>query len=529
LKIERKPLETCEVQLIVEVDSEQVEKAKRAAARRISQKYNIPGFRKGKAPYDIIVRNFGDGAILEEALDELGQEVYRAALDESKIDPFAVGALVEVKLDPIIFTYNVPLKPIVELGDYRSIRLGYSGPEITEDALNNALEAMRNEQAVLEQVDRPAQMGDVITLDVKGVMQTPETEGEAAQAVATDSTLEAAAAQPEAPESAETHDHDHDHHDHGHDHDHDHDHDDNFLMDDKDVDVLLSPKTDWPMPGFAEQVTGMSADETRHFELKFADDYPNETLRGRTAVFDAKCTRVQSREVPEWDDELAKSLGDYESLADMREKVKENLLASARRRKDSEYSQSAVDVMVAAATIKYPPILLQQEVDGMFEDLDRRLHEQRLTLDDYMRIQNLTAEKVREDLQPTANERLRRALVMNKVVELEGLKVTDEDINARVELMSALFGEDSDRYRKLLSSDTGRRSLRLDLLTERSMQRIVAIAKGEAPEPGAPELSAPELNAENVETGEAVAAAPPELIQEPAPIVSVSASERGAE
>lgn len=555
MKIEQKPLETCEVQLVVEVDEERVEKAKRAAARRLSQKYNIPGFRKGKAPYEIVVRNFGEGAILEEALDELGQDVYRAALDEAKIEPFAMGSMVDMKLDPVTFTYNVPLKPVVELGDYRSIRLGYSEPELTDEALNNALEAMRNEQAVLEQVERPAAMGDVITLDVKGTLKP--VEGEAAgpasplapplpEAAETASLAEAASPPPAA--SAEVSEHAHTH-DHDHDHDH-HEFDDDFLMDDKDVDVLLDPKTDWPMLGFAEQVAGMSAGDERRFEMTFADDYPNETLRNRTAVFDVKCTRVQSREVPEWDDELAKSLGDYESLADLRQKTREGLLAVAKRRQESEYSQSAVDVMVAAASIKYPPILLKEEVDGMVEDLDRRLREQRLTLDDYLRIQNLTIEKVREDLEPSANERLRRALVMNKVVELEGLKVTDEEINARLELMSALFGEDGDRYRKVLSSDTGRRSLRLDLLTERSMQRIVAITKGEAPELGEPELGRPELGGPELNAMEIVtepfvefppeAPAPevivtteaavndratPESAQETAPPVSVAAPE----
>lgn len=485
--------------MVVEVDNEQVEKAKRAAARRISQKYNIPGFRKGKAPYEIVVRNFGDAAILEEALDDLGQEVYRAALDESQIDPFAPGSLVDMKLDPMMFTYNVSLKPIVELGDYRSIRLGHSEPEVTEEALNNSLEAMRNEQAVLEQVERSAQMGDVITLDVKGTAkpmagETAPASSEAAEAVApesapVESTPTSEASQPTSTDSTALPDHDPDH-DHGHDPDHNHEHDDDFLMDDKDVEVLLDPKTDWPMPGFAEQVVGMSANEERHFELKFTDDYPNETLHGRTAAFDVKCARVQSREAPEWDDELAKSLGDYESLADLRAKVKENLLASARRRQDSEYGQAAVDVMVAAATIKYPPLLLKEEVDGMVEDLDRRLREQRLTLDDYLRIQKVTIEKVRQDLEPAANERLRRALVMNKIVELEGLAVADADINARVELMASLFGEEGHKYRKVLNSENGRRSIRLDLLSERSMQRIAAIAKG----------LAPELNAEKVET-----------------------------
>ncbi|MBI3241714.1 MAG: trigger factor [Chloroflexi bacterium] len=469
MKIEQTPLETCEVQMTVEVDAEQVDKAKRAAAKRLAQKYNIPGFRKGKAPYEIIKRQFGEGAVWEEALDELGQRVYQAALEETKLDPIAPGALTDVKLEPVVFTFNVPLKPEIDLGAYRSTRFGYTPAMVNEDAINEALESMRETQAVLEPVERPSQLGDVVKLDIKAAAMLPATAkdepdvpteeaakpeeaGEAADPASTESVVE-----PSGPVEE-------------------------FLMDDKDVEVLLDSKVDWPMPGFNEKVLGMNVGDERHFELVFPDDYANEQLRGQTAKFDVKCNDVKLRTLPEWDDELAKSLGDYESLADMRTEVGDDLLRRAKRRVDDEYSRAVMDTIVAGAMIKYPPVLLKEEVDGLVEDLDRRLREQRLTLEDYMKIQDLTTEKLREDLQPTANERLRRALVLSKVIELEKVEVSHEEIDERIALMVTPFGPDAEKYLKILNTENGHRSVRLDLLSERAAQRLVAIAKGEAPE-----------------------------------------------
>jgi len=499
LKIEQQPLDTCEVRLTVEVDPAEAEQAKRAAARRLAQKYKIPGFRPGKAPYEIIVRHLGEGAVWEEAMDPLGQKVYEAALTEAGLHPFAPGQLVEAKLDPVTFTFNVPLPPEVSLGDYRSARLGYTDPEITEEALNAALEHLREHQAVLEPVERAAQLGDVIMLDIAGVAEPAAPANSEAPAADPSAEAPADSAGPVEPapaaEDAATPP------------------GDEFLMDDKDVEVLLDPKLDWPMPGFVETVAGIAAGEERHIELRFPDGYGNETLRGRLAKFDVKCTSVKNRSVPEWDDELAKSLGEYESLADMREKVHAELLASAQREKTEEYNRSVVDIVVAGASVKYPPVLLQEEVDDLVQDLDRRLREQKLTVNDYLKIQKRTMGKLREDLEAPARERLRRSLVLSKVISEEGVEVTDSDIMARIERIVSPFGDDSGRFRELFQTDAARRSMRLDMLTEKAIARLASIAKGENP-------PLPEPAAEEAEPAEGVAVPAAEviLVEEVAPV-----------
>lgn len=455
MKIEQQPLDSCELQLTIELDTAQIEEAKRKAARKLAQKYAIPGFRKGKAPYEIVLRTVGEGNVLETALDDLTQDVYQKAIEELNLDPIGPGQMADAKLDPPVFTFTVPLRPQIDLGEYRNIRLGYSDASVTEEALDETLEHMREHEAVLEPVERPAQHGDVVTVDVAGklILEPAESGGEPASAEpAPESGAEASSAPAE-----------------------------EFLVDDKDVELLLDPKLNWPAPGFAEKLAGISVDENRPIELVFPDDYANESLRGKRARFEVKCKGVKSRTLPEWDDELAKSLGEYESLADLREKVHDILLSQARRRVNEEYARSAVDIMVAGAAVKFPPYLLERELDDMVNDLDRRLREQNLTLEDYKKIRDLTDEKIREDLEPHARERLRRTLALAKVIELERLTVDEREVNTRIEIMSTLLGKEADRYRKLMRDDRARRSVRYDLLSERAVQRVVAIAKGENP------------------------------------------------
>ncbi len=513
MKIEQQPLDTCEVRLTVEVDPAEAEQAKRAAARRLAQKHKIPGFRPGKAPYEIVVRHFGEGTVWEEAMEPLGKKVYEAALTEAGLHPFAPGQLLDAKLDPVTFTFNVPLPPAVALGDYRSVRLGYTDPEITDEALDAALEHLREHQAVLEPVERAAQLGDVIMLDIAGTAEAAASAK--SEAPAADPSVEAPAdsAKPVEPapatgEAATPPG-------------------DEFLMDDKGIEVLLDPELEWPVPGFVEAVADIATGEERHIELRFPDDYGNETLRGRLGKFDVKCTSVKSRSVPEWDDELAKSLGEYESLADMREKVRAGLLASAQREKTEEYNRSVVDIVVAGATVKYPPVLLREEVDELVQDLDRRLREQKLTVTDYLKIQKLTLEKLRGDLEAPARERLRRSLVLSKVISEEGVAVTDSDIMGRINRIVGPFGDDTLRFREFFETDVARRSMRLDLLAEKAMARLASIAKGEnppLPEPAAEEAGPAE--------GGAAPAAEVILVEEVAPVefaVEPAAIEAAAE
>ena len=431
LKIDTQPQDNCTLALTVEVDDDRVQPALKAAARRLAKQLRFPGFRPGKAPYETVLRQVGEGALYNEALESLGQEVYQEALEQAKIEAFAPAELEHVDLKPMVLKFVVPLRPEVELGDYRgTLRVDYTAPDVTDEAVQESLEHLREHQSELTPVERPAQLGDVVTLDAKGYLNDGENPSD-------------------------------------------------FLLADKDVALLLDEAADWPMPGFAPEVVGLSAGEEKKFDLTFPEAYPNESLKGQVAHFEVTVKEVKQRALPEWSDELAKSFGDYESLDDLRAKVRADLLAQAEHSSGHEYSDKVVNELAEQAQVKYPPVVLEQELDEYLEDLDRRLREQRLTLDDYLKIQGKSKEEFREEVRPQAEKRLKRTLVLGKVVDLEGLTVEGDEIEQAIDRLSTPWGEQAGEMRKVLSNDRARRMVSLDVLSEKAVARLVAIAKGE--------------------------------------------------
>jgi trigger factor len=447
LKIETQPQDNCTLALTVEVDDARVQPALKAAARRLAKQLRFPGFRPGKAPYETVLRQVGEGALYNEALESLGQEVYQEALEQAQIEAFAPGELEHVDLKPMVLKFVVPLRPEVELGEYRgTLRVDYTAPDVTDEAVQESLEHLREHQSELTPVERPAQLGDVVTLDAKGYLNDGENPSD-------------------------------------------------FLLADKDVALLLDESADWPMPGFAPEVVGLSAGEEKKFDLTFPESYPNESLKGQVAHFEVNVKEVKQRALPEWSDELAKSFGDYESLDDLRAKVRADLLAQAEHSAGHEYSDKVVTELAERAQVKYPPVVLEQELDEYLEDLDRRLREQRLTLDDYLKIQGKSKEEFREEVRPQAEKRLKRTLVLGKVVDLEGLTVDDDEIEQAIDRLSTPWGERAGEMRKVLADDRARRMVSLDVLSDKAVARLVAIAKGEEVPP-LPEKPAAEAAAE---------------------------------
>ncbi len=440
MKIDRQDLEDRRVQLTVEVPGERLEAAMHSAARRIGNRTRIPGFRPGKAPYKMIVQKVGEEAVFEEALDSLGQEVYRQALEESAIEPYAPGSLDEVVTrDPLTLRYTVPLLPEVELDDYRSLRLPLEEPEVADEAVDQMVEELRQTRAVVEPVDRPAQMGDVVVLDVRGTLQEPES-GK-----------------------------------------------DPTLLDERGVSVLVAESTDWPVPGIAEHLLGLKPGESRTVPHTFPETYANESLRGREGEFRLSCHEVKSRTVPELTDELARQMGDFGDVLDLKLKVRKGLLEEGHRRAESDHAQAVVDAVVSKTTLRYPPVMLDEELQAMLRDLDRRLQAQRLSLADYLKIEKKSLDELKKELEPKAIQRLKRALVLGKVVEVEDLDVEDQEVTAELDRVVAPLESKAGQVRKAIDNPAGRRSIAMDLLTQKAIQRLVAIARGLDPAASEPQ------------------------------------------
>ena len=440
MKVDTETLEDRQVQLTVEVPDDRYHAAMRSAARRMSKKDKIPGFRPGKVPFEVAVGRFGEDAIFDEALDALGQDVYKQALEDSELEPFAPGSLNEVvSREPLVLRYMVPLAPEIELGNYRKARVKYEIPEVTDEALEATMEDLRQRQALIEPAERPVEMSDVAVIDIEGNLDEPE-EGESAR-----------------------------------------------VLKESGISLLIEEGTDWPFPGIAQELVGIKAGEARTLSHTFGDEYPAEELRGKAATFEVTCQEVKSRFVPEWSDDLAQAVGDYKTLLDLRIKAREGLAESAEREAEAEYADKVLKKLGEGSTITYPPLLADQEVDDLLHDIVHRLEAQNLTFEDYLEAENQTEADVREELRPRAEERVKRALMLGKVVEDEELEVGDEDISGRIQRLAGSVQDPEGNIVKALNTPRSRRRIENDLLFEMAISRLVSIAKGEKPEKGNPE------------------------------------------
>jgi trigger factor len=434
LKIETKDLEKCQVEMIVAVDQDQLNTAMRSAAKRLSKGTKIAGFRPGKAPYDVVRSRFGEEVLFDEAMDTLGQDIYREALEDTQIEPYAPGKLEEiVTREPLVLRFSVPTSPKVDLGQYRDIRIDFEESEVTDQAVEDFLEEMRQNQALIEPVEREVKLGDLVVIDLHGELTDPEED------------------------------------------------EDPLLLDEKGSSLVLEEGTDWPFEGFAEYLVEKNADEQLEIEHEFPPDYQNEGLRGKTARFTVSILEVKSRLVPEWSDDLAQNLGDFESLLDLRVKVREGLQEQADRNNQNEYSRRAVDEVVAGSSIEYPDVILEQETADMLREMEARLQAQNLTMENYLQITQQNQEELEKELEPQAEERVARALVLGKVIDVEGINIEESDIDDSLNSMLESVDDSNQALRQAFDTPAGRARIAMDLLTEKAVNRLAAIARGEAP------------------------------------------------
>ncbi len=383
LKIETQPRDDHQVTLIVELEPEKMESAKHRAARHISEKKSIPGFRPGKAPYDVVIRNFGEGVVVEDAVDLLLDEVYPKALEEAKLEPGAAGALEKVEdLDKNPkFTFTVPLAPSVDLGDYRSIRLPYEWQEPGEEKVDKSLEELRQMYAKTETVERAIQIGDFVMIDLKGVNSKAE-EGE-----------KSLVDRPGLPV---------------------------FIRIDEKVD-------EYPFPGFSAELLGLNVGETKSFTHKFKKDDKDETLQGKSVKFDVLVKMVRGSTLPDLNDEFAKQAGPFEDLQALREAVKANLETQSKAQYDDDYFAKLMEQIKVGSVIKYPPQVVDHEMEHVMEDLKSRLAEQNLDMAAYLKSREMDEEKfVAEEARPIAVKRLERSLVMDELAKAEKIEVSQD-------------------------------------------------------------------------------------------------------
>jgi trigger factor len=266
--------------------------------------------------------------------------------------------------------------------------------------------------------------------------------------------------------------------------------------------ILLDAESTDPAPGFAEAIVGMKADEQRTFTLTLPDEFPREDLRNQEAEFTVIVKEVYDSTLPNLDDDLARTVGNYETIKELEKHVKEQLRQAAQDEADEEYAEQTVEAIIDQAQVEYPPVMMEETLDDVVKEIEQAVkRETRLSLEDYLRFQSKTMEDLRSEWEPRAAARLKRGLVLGEIIHQEGLEVDQEEISTHIGEVSARWGEQADEVRASLSSDAGSRAVRNQLLVEKAIQRLVAIARGEAPELGATEEQESEAGDKEQEAG----------------------------
>lgn len=488
LKLNIETREDHQAKIIAEFDPSELDKYKFQAARRIASRAKVPGFRPGKAPYDVIARIYGEPAIEEDAIELMMEAVYPQVLTEAKIEPAAPGALEDVdKGDPIKFTFVVPLEPTVTLGNYREIRKKYSPKSVTEKQVDEFIERLQRTYATAEPVERPAETGDLVYLKVDATVQKPDKD--------------------ENPE----------------------------LLKDHPLQLVIGEKdpeeNDYPYPGFGDNIIGLVAEEQKKFKYTYPKDSKFEKLRGKVVEFNVLLQSIKKLTLPQLNDEFAKMFGEYETFAQLRATVKEQLVARQTSEYDETYYEEILDEIVKAATVKYPPQVLEHEMEHIVENVTHDLSHQKMELDVYLKtINKEKAAWMEEEVKPAAAKNLAKSLVMQELAKVEEIKIANEDLQTEVTGMLSQMQQSADpkvigkqlknkNYVNALTMEAASR-----VMNRKVFERIKDIATGQA-EAAVAETKKPAKGKKSTEpavTGESIS-------DEPAPLKKTMKTSAGEE
>jgi len=435
LNIEKQYQEDHSVKLIVDVEQEKMDTYKRRAATKISSRSKVPGFRPGKAPYDIVVRTFGDAAVTEQAVDLLIDAEYSNILKEADVNPGASGSLESIdNLAPPKLTFRVPLAPEVDLGDYHSVRLPYEWQAPEQKDFDAALEELRQMYATTENVDRAIEIGDYVLVDVKSETTEVNRTGFAT-----------------------------------------------FVRsEDRD--------TEWPYNGFAKELLGLKAGESKTIKHSFPEDWEVEELKGRDVEIEVTVKTVRGVILPDLDDEFAQKTGAGETVDALTETVKKDVEKRSQDGYDDKYFVELIEKVKEGATIKYHEHTLEHEGEHVLSDLTNRLARQSMDLETYFKVRQTTREKfIEEEVNPVAKKRLERSLILDEIVRKENLQLDNEALDAEYnDTINGLAMQGMD-FSKLRGGRKGQKQLSEAIalesanrvMTRKALDMLKSIAMGE--------------------------------------------------
>ena len=435
MKVETQELPDSQVALSMEIEDERLERAMDAAYRRVAGRVNIAGFRRGKAPRSLVERVVGRESLLEEALEHLLPEAYEEALQIAQVHALTDPEFDVESMTPLKAKATVVVPPPVQLGDYESIRHTPTGSEIEATEVDAVLDQLRDSHAEWVPVERAVAQGDRVAIDVVGTANEKE-----------------------------------------------------FLRQD-DVEYLLEEDNPMPVPGFAAQLVGMSAGDSKAFELDVPADAES-SFAGQKTEFQVTTKDVKAKELPELDDYFATTVGTYKDLEELRNQVTEQLREraelSSRLQHEAEVLKEAVD----ASTVSIPEKLVNHHATRMRERLARELDSRGLTIEQYQRIRRTSDDDLAAEFRSDAERSLKRSLVLQAIAEQQGLVVSDDQVDASIRETFSADGGDNRANERALRQPEIRERVRTSLIEEQAAKWLVehATTAGETETSGQSEI-----------------------------------------
>ena len=412
--------------LTIEVSAEELDKAMQNAYLKARGKISIPGFRKGKAPRKMIEQMYGKGIFLEDAANALIPEHYSKALEECDLEIVSQPEIDVTQAEPgkaFIFTAEVAVKPEVTLGEYKGVEVPKSETEVTDEDIDAEIkkEQEKNSRTVTVE-DRGAENGDITTIDFEGFVDGVAFEGG------------------------------------------------------KGTDHPLTLGSGSFIPGFEDQLVGAKAGDHVEVNVTFPEEYQAAELAGKAAVFQCDVNKVETKELPELDDDFAQDVSEFDTLAEYREDVKKNLTEKKEKEARAAKENAAVDKAIENAEMEIPDAMLNTQVRQMMNDFASRMQSQGLTMEQYFQFTGMTAEKMQEEMKPQALKRIQTRLVLEKIAETENIEVSEDEVNEEISKMAEMYKMEADKLKELLG-DRELEQMKKDMAVQKAVTLVADEAK----------------------------------------------------
>lgn len=400
-KLER--IENNVATLEISVSPEKLEEGIMKSYLKNVKKFNIAGFRKGKAPRKIIERHYGEAVFYEDAINIVCPDAYDEAVKEHNLDPVDRPDIDIVEIEGgkgMIFKAVVTVKPEVVLGQYKGIEAEKKEYNVTDEDVNKEIDVMREKNARLVEVtDRPVKNGDIAIIDYKGFVDDKQFEGGTSE----NHNLEIGGGQ--------------------------------FI------------------PGFEEQLIGAELGKEVDVNVKFPDEYHSEELKGKSALFKVTVKEIKEKQLVDLDDEFAKDVSEFDTLEGLKADIRNKREEEAKRLEKQQYEDEVINKVVENATVDIPEVMVDAQVNIMLRDFDYQLRYQGLNLEAYLKYMNMDIDKLKESYKEVAKGRVKSQLVLEKVAETEGVSATDEDLDAEIEKTAKHYQQDLEKFKKTLKED----------------------------------------------------------------------------